>query len=182
MSVGTSTKVKGGAGAFVEQAVTAFTAEDCMMEMSTLLISIVVLLSVISACAADKEETPPPSPPLPGMPMQGHMMGPGMMGPGMMGPGMMGPGMMGPGMMGPGVRGQVLPESQSAGAKLVKRYCTQCHSLPSPAQHTADAWPAVVARMQAHMQETRNNGTMPIRLPSQSKIKEIIGYLQKHAS
>ena len=94
----------------------------------------------------------------------------------------MGPGMMGPGMMGPGIRGQVVPEPQSAGAKLVKQYCTQCHGLPTPAQHTADAWPAVVARMQAHMQETSNNGTMPIRIPSQSKVKEIIGYLQKHAS
>ena len=132
------------------------------MRISHLLMGIIVLCSVISACAADKEETPLPSPPLPGMPMQGHMMGPG--------------------MMGPGIRGQVVLEPQSAGAKLVKQYCTQCHGLPTPAQHTADTWPAVVARMQAHMQETSNNGTMLIRIPSQSKIKEIIGYLQKHAS
>ena len=135
---------------------------ESMMRMSHLLMSIVVLLSVISACAADKEETPPPSPPLPVMPMQGYMMGPG--------------------MMGPGIREQVVPEPQSAGAKLVKQYCTQCHGLPSPAQHTADAWPAVVARMQGHMRETSNSGTMPIRIPSPSTIKEVIDYLQKHAS
>jgi len=150
---------------------------ESMMRMSHLLMSIVVLFSVISACAADKEKMPPLSPPLPDMPMQGYMMGPGMMG-----PGMMGPGMMGPVMMGPGIRKQVVPEPQSAGAKLVKQYCTQCHGLPTPAQHTADAWPAVVARMQAHMRETSNNGTIPLIIPSQSKIDEIIGYLQKHAS
>jgi mono/diheme cytochrome c family protein len=109
--------------------------------------------------------------------MQGYTMGPGMMGPGMMGPRMMGPGIMGPGIM-----GQAVPEPRSAGAKLVKQYCTQCHGLPSPAQHTADDWPAVVVRMQVHMRETNNNGTMPIRIPSQSKIKEIIDYLQKYAS
>jgi len=135
---------------------------ESMMRISHLLMSRVVLLSVISACVADKGETPPPNPPLLGMPMQGYMMGPG--------------------MMGPGIREQVVPEPQSTGAKLVKQYCIQCHGLPSPAQHTADAWSAVVPRMQGHMRETSNNGKMPIRIPSQSTIKEIIDYLQKHAS
>ena len=31
-----------------------------------------------------------------------------------------------------------LPQPESAGAKLVTQYCTQCHGLPDPKQHKDD--------------------------------------------
>lgn len=75
-----------------------------------------------------------------------------------------------------------LPDPQSPGAILVNHYCVQCHARPSPQQHTAAEWPAVVSRMQGHMQALSNRGAKPIHRLSAAEIRDIIAYLQTHAS
>lgn len=40
------------------------------------------------------------------------------------------------GRLPPGIEPEDLPETDSTGAKLIVRYCTQCHNLPSPSMHT----------------------------------------------
>jgi cytochrome c5 len=76
-----------------------------------------------------------------------------------------------------------LPEPDASGARLVTQYCTQCHGLPSPKQHSAAGWPATVARMNTRMQwMSRNNRPMNIKAPSDEELVTLIGYLKKHAS
>lgn len=76
-----------------------------------------------------------------------------------------------------------LPESDTAGARLVTQYCTQCHGLPSPKQHSEAGWPATVVRMNTRMQwMSRNNSPMNIKAPSEEELVTLIGYLKKHAS
>ena len=75
-----------------------------------------------------------------------------------------------------------LPEPSSAGAKLTTQYCTQCHSLPSPKQHSASGWPASVARMNMRMQwMSHNNSPMNIKAPTGDELRTLTAYLQKHA-
>lgn len=96
----------------------------------------------------------------------------------MMAGGMMGGGMMGGGMIGKrpqGVKNQTLPDQQSEGAQLVRKYCAQCHALPSPAAHTAQDWPGIIERMKQHMLDQKKN------LPDKGQLKVIIDYLQGHA-
>lgn len=45
-----------------------------------------------------------------------------------------------------------LPEPESAGAKLLKTKCTECHGLVTPRQHAAQEWPSIVNRMDHRMQ------------------------------
>jgi len=69
-----------------------------------------------------------------------------------------------------------LPEPRSAGARLVAHYCTQCHEMPVPGMHAAQAWPTVVNRMRRHMQ------MMPtVKVPTAEELATLILYLQKHA-
>ena len=88
-------------------------------------------------------------------------------------------------MMGPRMRGMPhssrLPEATSEGATLVRAYCTQCHALPSPQQHTAPAWPSVVQRMNARMQWMAHNGG-PVAAPTQAELAVVTEYLQTHAA
>ncbi|HYQ90634.1 MAG TPA: hypothetical protein VES89_00815 [Candidatus Competibacteraceae bacterium] len=112
-----------------------------------------------------------------GGPMDGPMGGP-MHGP-MSGP--MHGGMMN-GMMGaipmPSTGGrETWLEANSPEAKRFNHYCSQCHALPSPAQHTRAEWPAVVARMKAHMQELSQQS----QVPDPPELEKIIAYLQKNA-
>jgi hypothetical protein len=75
-----------------------------------------------------------------------------------------------------------LPEPTSAGAKLVSRYCMQCHGLPSPKQHSASGWPPTVARMNMRMQwMSGNNSPMNIAAPGKDELSTLTTYLQKHA-
>ena len=53
-----------------------------------------------------------------------------------------------------------LPEPNSRGARLLVRYCVQCHNLPSPAMHHAAKWPGIVDRMVPRMQGKGNMGTL----------------------
>lgn len=109
---------------------------------------------------------------------------------GMMGDGMMGgerhremmQRMMGD-MLPPPTDPADLPEPQSEGARLLQRFCTQCHYLYGPGLHTAEQWPAVVERMNRRMQMMGGRSMMMGRIeaPSQEQIAAITDYLQEHA-
>lgn len=98
---------------------------------------------------------------------------------GMMGPGMMHGGMMPGGMMpgGPAPSAKPLPDADSAGAKLVSTYCTQCHAAPQPTLHSAKEWTSVTQRMHIRM----DSGWQGINAPTEQEMKTLVGYLQRHA-
>jgi hypothetical protein len=89
----------------------------------------------------------------------------------------------GPGMMGStngmstqnSSQNESQDETPALGAKLVHRFCIQCHALPDPRQHTAQEWPYVVARMNNYM----HYRYMPA--PDQQQMNEIIEFLAKYA-
>lgn len=89
--------------------------------------------------------------------------------------------MMGPGMMmppgAPTPSATPLPDADSAGAKLVSMYCTQCHATPQPTLHTSMEWTVVTQRMHEHM----NLGGQGIKTPSVEEMKTIIAYMRQHA-
>lgn len=68
-----------------------------------------------------------------------------------------------------------LPQAGDATSAHFARTCSRCHALPSPRQHSAAEWPAVVARMRANM---RRFGVDTI---SDEASSEITGYLQRAA-
>lgn len=104
---------------------------------------------------------------------------------GMMGPGMMGDmhrnmmqRMMG-GALPSGIDPALLPEPHSAGAMILKDYCTQCHNLPGPGMHTIAEWPRVLGRMNMRMQMM--GGMMGIMAPNSVELEILLAYLQEHA-
>ena len=70
---------------------------------------------------------------------------------------------------------KILPGVGSAGAKILKEKCSECHGAPHPDNHTADQWPNVVKRMQMHRIK-KAYGAIP-----ENDEKTLISYLQKHA-
>jgi hypothetical protein len=80
-----------------------------------------------------------------------------------------------------------LPEPRSAGAKLVRGYCVQCHNLPNPAMHHAAKWPGIVHRMVLRMEGKGNLGKLMaemmagVKAPGADETKAIIAYLRRHA-
>ena len=74
-----------------------------------------------------------------------------------------------------------LPDPDSRGAKLVSRYCTQCHAEPSPRLHTASEWEAVTSRMETNMRNVRRGNWSGVEIPSSSEMKSILEYMQKFA-
>lgn len=89
------------------------------------------------------------------------------------------------GQLPPGIDPEALPEPRSHGARLLTRYCTQCHDLPGPGMHTAAEWPQVLDRMNRRMQMMGNGmmigRTMGIEAPSRAELQTLIIYLQAHA-
>jgi len=97
-------------------------------------------------------------------------------------------GMMGSGSLEtlpPGLPAELLPDGQSTGAKLLQRYCTQCHPLPGPGRHTAEEWPAVLERMMARMDHMSGSFMSMmmgnIDAPSATERRTLGDYLQTHA-
>lgn len=80
-----------------------------------------------------------------------------------------------------------LPERQSPGARLLVRYCVQCHNVPNPAMHHAEKWPSIVDRMVYRMQGRGNMGELMVdmmegvKVPAQDEIRALIAYLQRNA-
>ncbi|HVO36486.1 MAG TPA: hypothetical protein VMT21_13015 [Gemmatimonadales bacterium] len=79
----------------------------------------------------------------------------------------------------PGVAPESLPQPNSAGAKALTQYCTQCHALPSPAMHGPADWPSVARRMWVRIDMMA--GALGIQTPSSAERAELLGYLQKNA-
>lgn len=67
------------------------------------------------------------------------------------------------------------PGLDTAPGKAFSFTCAQCHALPDPRQHTAEQWPAVVARMKSH------EAVMGKVVPDAEKTGEIIKFLQQNA-
>jgi hypothetical protein len=67
-------------------------------------------------------------------------------------------------------------------AEAFRVACNQCHVLPDPQRHTAQEWPAVVARMQENMEwMNRVVGSKPRPGEPQLKVEEILAFLTRHA-
>ena len=78
------------------------------------------------------------------------------------------------------------PEVNRPSGEAFRLACNQCHVLPDPRRHTAQEWPAVVARMQENMEwMNRVVGTQPALDRAagepQLKVDEINAFLRKYA-
>lgn len=80
-----------------------------------------------------------------------------------------------------------LPQPRSAGARLLQRYCVQCHNLPNPAMHDARRWPSVVERMVLRMRGKGNLGALMkemmagVEAPTEEEHRTLLAYLRRHA-
>lgn len=80
-----------------------------------------------------------------------------------------------------------LPQGGSHGARLVSRYCVQCHNLPNPAMHAKEKWPGIVERMVVRMQGKGNMGTLMkdlmsgVEAPSADEAAAIVAYLRRNS-
>lgn len=86
----------------------------------------------------------------------------------------------------PGIDPKILPDPESRGARLLERYCAQCHNLPGPGMHTAAEWPQVVNRMNGRMQMMSGGGMMGggmmgVSAPNARELNTLMDYLQQHA-
>lgn len=88
----------------------------------------------------------------------------------------------------PGLTPEALPAPDTAGARLLARYCTQCHDLPSPRYKTAEEWPAVFERMLGRMRMMSGGmmgrGTMGmgrIEAPRPAEARTLRAYLREYA-
>ena len=73
-----------------------------------------------------------------------------------------------------------LPEAKFQGAKLVNRYCTQCHALPNPKLHSEEGWLVTIERMNARMQWMSQNGS-EIVAPGKNELEALTAYIIKHS-
>lgn len=76
---------------------------------------------------------------------------------------------------GPSPQVQQLPEAGSPDEVLFKQRCHDCHMPPLPQDRPANAWPAIVQRMQSHRITT---GLTPL---SDEEVRRIEAYLQRNA-
>jgi cytochrome c5 len=80
-----------------------------------------------------------------------------------------------------------LPQPRSEGARLVRRYCVQCHNLPNPAMHDARRWPSIVERMVLRMRGKGNLGVLMsemmagVEAPTEEQHRALLAYLRRHA-
>lgn len=88
-----------------------------------------------------------------------------------------------PETMPPGLSADRLPEAGGRDAILMQRYCTQCHELPGPGQHTSKEWPEVLDRMLMLMDvANRFSGLLgKIKMPAPSERQNLRAYLDKYA-
>jgi cytochrome c5 len=77
----------------------------------------------------------------------------------------------------------VLPNADSRGAKLLGRYCAQCHGLPDPKAYSADEWPRVMERMSLRMKAlgSRRCHLLQLVVPTDQEKSELLGYLRQSA-
>lgn len=72
-----------------------------------------------------------------------------------------------------------LPDSGSAGARLLVQYCTACHALPTPSMHSATDWPQVTRRMWLRVDRVARDYDVPN--PSTAERLVLLPYLTDHA-
>ena len=86
----------------------------------------------------------------------------------------------------PGPDPAALPDAQSAGARLLERYCVQCHYLPNPSMHSPQHWPHVVERMVRRMRGEGNIGSEmkelmgDVSAPSDDEVADLVEYLRRN--
>jgi mono/diheme cytochrome c family protein len=86
----------------------------------------------------------------------------------------------------PSVEPPQLPQPRSEGARVMARYCVQCHYLPSPRMHTPERWRPVVERMVWRMQGRGNMGELMkdmmagVEAPSPTEERALLAYLRRH--
>jgi cytochrome c2 len=78
-----------------------------------------------------------------------------------------------------GLVAESLPDPTSQGARVLSQFCTQCHSLPSPAMHGAVDWPSVARRMWVRIDMM--HGELGIRSPQEGDRTQLLNYLTSHA-
>jgi cytochrome c2 len=80
-----------------------------------------------------------------------------------------------------------LPNTKSRGARLLVRYCVQCHNLPNPAMHHAAKWPGIFERMVVRMRGKGNLGELMqdmmagVEAPTTAEAGILLAYLQKYS-
>ena len=86
----------------------------------------------------------------------------------------------------PTVETAQLPDKESRGARLVVRYCVQCHNLPNPAMHHAAKWSAVFERMVVRMRGKGNMGELMyemmagVEAPTVDEASVLLAYLREN--
>lgn len=78
-----------------------------------------------------------------------------------------------------GVRREDLPDPVSEGARLVDRYCSECHGLPTPQTHSAADWPPVVRRMWLRIEGV--DASYAVSAPASAERAALLRYLMEHA-
>lgn len=68
------------------------------------------------------------------------------------------------------------PDLDTPPGRAFSATCMQCHALPDPKQHTAQEWPAVVARMHGNM------AAMGKIIPDETTTDTIVDFLQRHSA
>lgn len=68
-----------------------------------------------------------------------------------------------------------LIEPNSAGAKLLVKYCSDCHAPESPKAHVASEWAGVLYRMQERRRMKAYS------MMNEDELAVLTEYLQKHA-
>ena len=86
-------------------------------------------------------------------------------------------------IMPPDMAASQLPESDSPGARVLQRYCTQCHYLTGPGRHTREEWPDVLRRMDALMGISHfYRGLLGrVAMPDDMEKAALRAYLDRHA-
>jgi hypothetical protein len=69
----------------------------------------------------------------------------------------------------------IVPEPESQGAGIFKKFCSACHAPPRISSHKANEWFNIVDRMQTHRIKKAYN---PL---SESEKSILVAYLQKHS-
>jgi cytochrome c2 len=86
----------------------------------------------------------------------------------------------------PGPNPDSLPEPRSDGARLLAKYCVQCHHLPSPAMHTPENWPRIFDRMVWRMEGKGNMGSLMkdlmagVQAPTPDEKRVLVTYLKAY--
>ena len=72
-----------------------------------------------------------------------------------------------------------LPDPSSTEAKLLVKYCGQCHGIPTPSMHSAGDWPSVARRMWLRME--RLPDSLAMLVPEVGERVALLNYVMDNA-